>query len=155
MKRFFQLTPAAVAALVALSGSDAFSCDRHIYNNSNCPWTFSATNDAGNLWFTPRMVCQMAKPAQESPAQETNPCIAENGPCKIDPTCVANIQYTTNMGVSRGEVYITDKNGVTKSWKYLGTMAGQCPYVSHSGNTGAVSLNEPADGDFMIGACNW
>jgi hypothetical protein len=117
----------------------AQACDRHIYNHSAKPWTFRATNSIGNLYFTNRLApCKSSK----------------NGPCTVWARTSIRIQYTTTAGLSNGTIYITDWRGQTRSFDYHGA-ASNCPSISHSGSTGAVALNDPADGDLNAWANDW
>jgi hypothetical protein len=132
--------PAAILALGLLATATAAqACDRHIYNKSAKPWTFSATNSIGNLYFTQGLF------ACKSP---------KNGPCTIPPHTNVAIQYTTTAGLSNGTVYIRDWRGETRSFDYRGA-ASNCPSISHHGNTGAVSVNDPADGDLNAWGDSW
>jgi hypothetical protein len=51
-------------------------------------------------------------------------------------------------------VTITDASGESKSFFFMGG-SNQCPHINHSGNTGAVTLNEPGNGDFNPWAPTW
>jgi hypothetical protein len=55
---------------------------------------------------------------------------------------------------------IKDAHGVTKQFDYDNTSVaaifrGECQYIQHDGGTGAVSMNEPSNGDFSIGGDFW
>jgi hypothetical protein len=47
---------------------------------------------------------------------------------------------------SAGVLFIEDQNHSENHWEYQGIM-GACPKIKHSGNAGAVALNDPANGD--------
>jgi len=144
----YAIPVAAAIGMLMLSSSNvfAFSCERHIYNKSACPWTFAANTTYGNVWFE-SITCG-GKP------QSVPGCTgAENGPCVLQPGCTARIKYTTTGGNITGIMSITDQTGNSKGWQYTG--ASRCPYISHVGNTGSVSMNEPANGDYTADSCTW
>lgn len=122
-----------------------FSCYRTIYNNSDCPWTFgqspSDVHQKGNMYF----------------GDGTLPnCTHENGPCTVPPKTSIPLHYTYTANVSRGTLVIRDRTDTSKSFSYLNNWPDDCPYIQHSGGTGAVALNDPADGDLNAwGACTW
>ena len=121
-----------------------YSCYRHIYNNTGCTWTFYAVTSAGNVWFL----------------DEGTPCKANctnpNGPCTLPPNCTVAIQYTTGLATISGTWFAMDQNGRYGIWTYSAPLySATCPYISHSGDTGAVSVNDPANGDLSVGACTW
>ena len=121
-----------------------YSCVRHIYNRTSCPWTFTATNGAGNVWFIDDAGCGLDN------------CPNPNGPCTVPPNCTISIQYTTTNGVIQGNLFATDQNYDSRGWQYSASYpAFQCPYINHSGNTGAIALNAPANGDLAASACTW
>jgi hypothetical protein len=124
-----------------------FSCYRNIVNNSQCPWTVSVDSRRGNVWFG-GVTCN-----QKSAEKAVASCNPENGPCLLQPTCSVPIQYTYTASVSSGTFTVTDQNGGTDNWNYLNEYTGYCPYISHSGSTGPVDLNDPADGDITFGGC--
>jgi hypothetical protein len=129
------------AQQVAKPGAPAYSCYRHIYNNSSCAWTFSFDTDSGNVYL----------------GDGTLPnCTQQNGPCTIPPGNTIPIQYTTSGGLISGHVTIVSA-GATQSYyqRYANDPGSNfCPYVQHDGNTGDVAMNDPANGDFNAGACN-
>ena len=121
-------------------------CTRHIYNNSNCPWTFKASPTAGKVYFgdgsLPESTCQRL-----------------NGPCTVPPHTTITVTYDFDVVVaiptSSGVLFIEDQNHKENHWEYHGIM-GACPKIKHSGNTGAVALNDPANGDLNAwGQCTW
>jgi hypothetical protein len=130
----------AIFALgVLVTATAAQACDRHIYNHSAKPWTFRATNSIGNFYFTTGLfACKNRK----------------NGPCTIPAHTSIATQYTTTGGLSNGTIFITDWRGQTRSFDYRGA-ASNCPSISHNGNTGAVAVNDPADGDLNAWANDW
>jgi hypothetical protein len=140
-----KLTTAA-AVLAALIGSVQFAdaaCTRHIYNNSNKPWTFSLG------WSGPP-----PGPADFYGCDYNQ----DHDICKVMPQQTATIAFTG--GVAATNMNITDSNGVRRSFDYDNTSVaaifrGECQYVQHDGGTGAVSVNDPANGDFSIGGDNW
>lgn len=118
-----------------------YSCYRHIYNNSSCPWTFQADSRYGNVYF----------------GDGTLPnCTQMNGPCTVAGNTTIEIHYTYTGGSASGFFNITDSTGKTETWPYSAANLNQCVYIQHSGGTGAVALNDPADGDMNAwGACTW
>jgi len=120
-----------------------YSCYRHIYNNSSCPWTFQIPQETqyGNVYF----------------GDGTLPnCTQMNGPCTVAGNTTIEIHYTYTRGSSQGVYNITDRTGTKRDFSYSAPTAAQCPYIRHAGGTGAVALNDPADGDINVwGACTW
>ncbi|QGP55765.1 hypothetical protein PsalMR5_03224 [Piscirickettsia salmonis] len=116
----------------------AFSCYRHIYNESESAWTFSApggSSQAGDVYFL-------------------NTDCPKDGPCTIPAGESVKIKYTTTDGWSQGDMTVTDKTGHQKVFYYSGHY-GNCPGIDHSGSTGAVSLNQPANGDWKAWGNTW
>ena len=133
---------AAFLSLGVASAAEA-ACERHIYNQSSQPWTVQAFPELtptrfpyGNVYFGG--ACGGSR----------------NGPCTVAPNSSLVITYTTTDGISDGLITFRDNRGVQRGFNYRG-LASNCPYVAHSGNTGAVSVNAPANGDFAIGRGNW
>jgi len=54
-----------------------------------------------------------------------------------------------------GEIFIKDETGHERSFLYTENLLNQCPYIHHNGNTGAVSVNDPANGDFKVETAHW
>ncbi len=118
-----------------------YSCYRHIYNDSACPWTFQADSRYGNVYFG---------------GSNTPGCTQANGPCTLQGRTSIEIHYTFTGGVASGFFNITDQAGVKKSWPYSATDLNQCIRIQHSGSTGAIAMNEPVNGDMTAwGACTW
>lgn len=136
-------TPKASPNPSATPNLPSYSCYRHVYNNTGCPWTFQANADHGNVWFINDSNCAIN-------------CNSENGPCTVPTGCAISIQYTTTGGGIVGGWVATDWKGASRGWSYSSPYpASQCPYISHSGNTGAINLNDPANGDITAGGCTW
>jgi hypothetical protein len=118
----------------------ASSCDGVvIVNNSNQPWDFQFNPYDGRVHFNGGVSCPV------------------NGPCKIPPHATANIEYTHTVSRASGTVVIRDNRKNKKSFSYdnRGNVFKICPEISHNGNTGSVSVNEPHDGSFTIDRDNW
>ena len=126
------VTPAGVAAA---KKAPRFSCYRNIYDTSTSSWTFQVQPVGGNVYFL-------------------NTGCPQNGPCTLAAGSTTEIQYTQTGGVSSGTVTVTDNQGNSQTFSYVSGM-GQCPYINHSGNTGAVTVNDPANGDWNAWAANW
>lgn len=117
----------------------ADNCHRTIQNNSNQTWYFRFIPYYGGIHFTP------------------NTC-SEGRRCPVPPHATVNIEYTHTGGWERGAVYIYEDgwSGRGKMFDYTNAVVGsRCPHILHSGATGAVSLNEPAEGDFVIEKDQW
>jgi len=141
MKTFVSLVLAlatTTSALAAPKHQPHLSCYRHIYNTSGGAWTFSATNNYGNLWFPTNL----------------QSCTPKNGPCVVPPGTTIQIQYTQQAGYSSGNITITDQTGASNSFGYSNSIY-DCPRIQHSGSTGAVSVNDPANGDMNAWANTW
>ena len=136
--------PIRSAAILALSlstlaGAADAACTRHIYNRSANPWSFRATNSQGNLHFGKGLFACKTR---------------VNGPCTLPAHTNAEIEYTTTAGIANGTIYIRDKSGLERGFDYRG-LSSNCPSISHRGNTGAVALNDPADGDVNAWGATW
>jgi hypothetical protein len=127
----------ALVALAAAGAADA-ACQRHIYNKSSSPWTFQASASNGNVNFGVGIICPKKV----------------NGPCTIPAKRMVTIEYTTTGGIARGTMSIRDHRGATRQFDYQG-LASNCPTISHHGNTGAVVVNDPADGDWVAWGNDW
>jgi hypothetical protein len=121
--------------------SPNFSCYRHIYNASSCPWTFQATPQYANVWFNDDDHC-------------ATKCNNENGPCTLPPGCAISIQYTTSGGNIGGTLIAIDQNNTISAWCYNSPNPNSCPYISH-GNSGPISLNDPVPGDLTARECTF
>jgi hypothetical protein len=133
----------------------AFSCVRHIYNDSDCRWTFSVPDETrrdGNVYFSDYVCVQDGKRT----IVPTNCSNFPNGPCTVPPKCSVAIQYTYSGGYTGGVWHVQDQNGKVEKWVYdTRARLNECPYIHHNGSTGAVYLNEPADGDMTAGGCTF
>lgn len=104
-------------------GREAKACaTRHFYNNSSVTFSFSMMPDGS---------CSIG---------------AYTGPvCIIPPGAAADIHYPdsgTYIGVAS-----VDKGGVYPGTRFsVGGGPGAC-YIQHSGNTGNIVVNGPANGD--------
>jgi hypothetical protein len=108
------------------------SWERHIYNNSSCPWTFQAATDHGNVYF-----------------HDPNGDV-ENGPYTLPAGQSIGIKYTTSDGNASGTFNITDSGGVTGSYGYSNG-GGGCPSFNYYGSF----ENDPADCDMTILRFSW
>lgn len=135
MRHRIQAVVMAVGGLFLANAAQA-QCVRHIYNNSNQVWSVQYTPGIGYVQFTD-IAC------------DNN----TNGPCKIAPHTTATVEFHSNAG----GVVITDNKGQSRNWSYSADWKqGNCPYIWHSGRTGAVALNDPANSDLnMWGADDW
>jgi hypothetical protein len=136
--RIYLATILALGSIASAGAADA-ACTRHVYNRSANPWTFRATNSSGNVHFTTGLFACKNR---------------TNGPCTVPPHTSVGIEYTTTGGIANGTWYIADKTRQERSFDYRG-LASQCPSISHRGNTGAVALNDPADGDINAWGATW
>ena len=162
-----------LAALFAVlpNHAEAFSCVRHIYNNSSCPWRASISQNFdpsyGNVYFAIGSCTQVQPPSPNTQVQpnvtkelSANPgsCTTQNGPCTVPATCTVAMQFTFTGNRAAGSFNLQDGSGSSRSFTYDTKADGtleQCPYLRHSGNTGGASLNDPATGDITIGQCKW
>ncbi len=120
-----------------------FSCYRHIYNNSSCGWTFQDTGGGnGNAYFI-----------DDNGGACTSNCTEKNGPCTVNPNCTITLQYTYSGGLSDGIMNVT-LGSTTEQYSYNAAGVNLCPYINHQGQTGGISLNEPASGDMTADSCN-
>jgi hypothetical protein len=120
-----------------------YSCYRHINNSSGCPWTFKVDPNTqyGNVYF--------------GDGTRSN-CTQLNGPCTVPGNTNMEIHYTYTRGSAQGVFQITDQSGAEKKFNFVNPVVEQCPDIKHVGNTGAVAMNDPADGDMNAwGACTW
>lgn len=120
-----------LATLITVSavGSVYANCYRHIYNNTTLTWNFDFYATNGNV---------------HAPNQTMNHII-------LKPQTSVEIEYTNDsLGNIGGNVKITNSNQSYNQVFGYGTKFPRdpCPYIQHSGNTGAVNVNDPADGDF-------
>ena len=119
-----------------------YSCYRYINNHTSCPWTFRVPPETqyGNVYF----------------GNGTQPnCTMVNGPCTVPGSTTLEIHYTYTRGSAQGVWNITDQAGVKKEFNYVNPVVEQCPVIKHVGNTGAIAVNDPADGDMSAWACTW
>jgi hypothetical protein len=141
---FLYLAAAGIVSLAVLpSTASAFSCYRHIYNNSQRTWIPSGAGDHGNFYVW------MDNPNNAN-------CKAIYCPrgklCQLTPGCTAEYQMTTTGGRGNGTIYFKDMNGGTKQFGY--DFETQCPHIYGDGH-GVITTNAPANGDFKIAGNNW
>ena len=158
MKPILVMAAVLSAAISCTLPADAFSCYRHIYFTKNMGiWNVRATGIA-NVWFLSQGNSATSKAVIQPPLR-FNCSKPKDGPCTIDTNQMLSpieIQYTTSGGMSQGDLYFTDSRGTTRSFHYQNQMPDTCPYIQHSGNSGAVTLNAPANGDMDInGGSHW
>lgn len=122
-----------ILCLVVISSAYAYSCQAHIYNNSNKPWIFFNHARTGNVHF-----------GDNCPV---------NGPCKITAGTTQTIIYTQTRGAARGTMDVVDYKNVAKSFEFYGN--NECPVIYAGPYTNAVKRNLPKDGDFTIRADAW
>jgi hypothetical protein len=135
----FRKSAIALACLaLGTAGAAGAACQRHIYNKSSSPWTFQANASTGNVHFGVGIIC---------PHQV-------NGPCTIPAKHTVTIEYTTTAGIAKGTMSIRDHRGQSRQFDYQG-LASNCPSISHHGNTGAVAVNDPANGDWDAWGDDW
>jgi hypothetical protein len=109
--------------------------DRHIYNQSQQPWTIQVTynngND-GNVYFS-----------------GDGSGTSENGPWVVPAQGTTGTQFTTTGGQSAGTFVITDHTGSAQPYDF------DNGYITHPGATGSVLLNDPAGCDMTITGDQW
>lgn len=129
-----------VASLLLVNGSVFADCQATIVNNSAKAWTFNLITD-----FPGENNC--------------NPCI-------ISPGTSFSLHYPK---IAQGKMYIIDSTAARWEAFYFSNQRIKyeektrtsyyynegCPYIRHQGNTGAVSVNEPQDGSFVIDKDTW
>lgn len=123
------------------------SCTRHLTNASNGSWYFSASGLSGNnVLFIP------LNAAAKKTGHRSRPRGASQS---IQPYGQYEIIYTSNfLGRISGSWTITDQNQTSKSFQY-NNYINDCPSIDHEGSTGSVSVNDPANGDLLIGGQTW
>lgn len=138
------LAAAAAVALLALglqAGGAQAACQRHIVNTSSCPWWFGAKPGPGDVYFGDGTLAD---------------CTQHGGPCKVNPGQTIDLKFTTSNGAANGFIWIVDQNKAYWAPHYDNAgINDKCPRIAHSGYTGAVSFNDPADGDLKAWACSW
>lgn len=120
---------------MASSASYAYSCHRHIYNDSDEAWEITVTPNYGRVHFL-------------------GTGCPPNGPCIIPAhSQPIEIQYTTSYNLIAGAMQFKDKNGENHLFAYSdGRHFHRCPKISGSNST--VKFNE-ADGDIRIHGSAW
>lgn len=135
---------AVVLTLLVSQGAHAYgqSCTRHIYNHSDKPWIFTAGGGSqnGNVYFG---------------KNATNCVSKKNGPCTIPPNKTVAISFTSTENMIGGTMYITDYLNNKRSYSYGDALFVTCVKIRHDGDTGAISMNDPSDGDYSIWNPHW
>jgi hypothetical protein len=118
------------------------ACERHIYNNSDQPWTITygdqnpTSVQRGNVFFNGRPDC------------------GQNGPCTIPAKSTVSITYTATNFVTAGGVDFKDSSSNSRNFWYdnsgLPARADICPNINSKGDSSPVLMNEPVDGDVTI-----
>lgn len=82
-------------------------------------------------------------------------CPPDSTKCTLPPGGVIEVDYYNGgFSTTKGNVYVTDSYQLTKSFKF-GQDRTACEYIQHSGDTGAISVNDPANGDISIWKDYW
>ena len=122
MKIVLARCAAANLLLVAFS-AEAFACGtRHFYNKADKTWEIS---------FTGLTTCSIGN-------------VNKSQNRTIPPGQVAGIHYPDFAPLGEQKIRITPGS----HWYDIGTAAKPCS-IRHSGSTGNVVVNEPADGDVV------
>lgn len=137
MRHAFRTITACSALLFATQATAA--CERHVYNNSDTPWTIFGWTQAVDSHIYFGDFCGGVRDSF----------------CVLPPHSVMTITYSTTAGLTSVNVVFVDANRMNSPIFLTGGTAGNCPKTRHEGSTGAVSVNEPADGDFTIDANTW
>lgn len=136
MKKLKKFVVVTLLTVVSLLSAAHANCIRHIYNNSSKPWLFYFQSEKGSVYFSN---CDSGS--------------RTNGPCVLQPHTITTIEYSHTGGYVRGIVHVrlyrSAQYQLDKGYEGDG-FSGYCPHIHHRGRTGAVSLNEPANGDFSI-----
>lgn len=157
MKKFAQaaagclLLAAGVALTSGGSAQAASPCIRHIINHYGGTWTFDASVNVGNIVMIPLSKDQGSKVFPNAKNKPKKDVVAVIGPQQA-----WEIIYIFGpLNIADGYLNITDMNNVSHRYHYSSFFGGVCPELNHSGSTGAVALNDPADGDVSIDAMTW
>jgi hypothetical protein len=133
MRKFLLLTAATACGVGTSARAD---CVRHIYNLSEMTWSVSVSSLNGGIWLTNDAGC--ASPQG-------------SGTWNLPPGCTVSISYAQNfvlpIGVI-GRLYFV--GSVTASYPYYQGVFESCGRLNHSGDTAAMNLNEPVDGDVQL-----
>jgi hypothetical protein len=133
----------SILLLIIRCGYADNSCTRHIYNNSNktqeIRTSIAGSNDYGFVSIT----------------TNDEVCFEGNTTCDITIPAgeTATIVYYWNTdggGRSSGDLTLSGQNQNNIHWDNIGghgTALWQCPYIQHDGDTGAVYVNDPSNGD--------
>lgn len=140
---FKKLYAIAALTLLGATGVASADCVAHIYNDSNQPWTFDFSTSVGSIMVG---YCTGGAPG--------------TGHCTVAPhTGDTALNITTNaFGDIEGSVAIRDSRGGYRSFTIsaaVGSYPYTCDYIDHSGRTGAVSMNDPSDGDLHATGDFW
>lgn len=128
----------AIASLMSMSTMAQANClISHYYNHSPQAWYVSVPQGVEKVRF--------------------DGCAASsNGKCEIAP---GKVIVATGSSFT---IEITDHTGKSRAFDVEGRPRPNlgnislCPYIRHSGNTGSVAVNDPADGDInMWGPGQW
>lgn len=134
MKKLFLVC--SILLILVCAPTFADNCVGSIQNNSDEFWTVRYSTFDGNVYFT----------GGSCPV---------NGPCIIPPHTTMSVEYSHTKGYVTGRLFIEDSNHWLEKFSYGGKLWVRCPHIDHDGATGAVSLNEPANGSFVIEKDNW
>lgn len=140
MQKSFKLLFAISLTMLAAFANPVFSEEysKQFINHSNQNWSVMFTEIYGGKIDINGSQCQ------NSPAGRF---------CLVKPGESVDIIFTNwNDYQGHSKVLITDYNGTTKAFKVASTNINRKNDIRifHSGNTGAVSLNEPRNGDISI-----
>lgn len=126
--RIFRCNPFIIIFVAVFSlSSNAFGCGtRHFYNNSPVPFTINMENSGK---------CSVGNSPQQ-------------GSCEIPPMGVAELHYD-GWGYYDYSISIVSNDGgrvYSQQSFAVGGPSGTC-HIEHSGDTGSIAVNAPANGD--------
>lgn len=130
-------------------------CARTIYNNSDRDWEIEYKAEHGSMYIS-------------ADCRYKNPYDNEHDPMNFDGTKICVIKKKSSVKVeysgmfsrvpvfANGHMYIIDQDQQSKKFRYsLQSPVGPCVHIAHKGNTGSVTLNNPAEGDIVIEKNYW
>lgn len=115
------------------------ACQNHIYNNSKRNWTIAYYTNSSNSHVS------------LSGAH----CPSGSSQCSVEPGQTLEVDYIHSAPADpSGTVAVLDDTGKMNSYKFESDGA-RCEYIKHSGDTDAISVNDPANGDISIWHDHW
>lgn len=139
MKNFKKVLFLSLAASFAFNQAAQANCVRHIYNNSDTFAKVEFITHKGEVYFSENILS------------------CGSGKCVLPPHSAVAVEFSHKYGMVSGHVRLWRGLEEARTFNYYGNRLippafSTCPHIEHTGNTGNVTFNTPAEGDIVFEA---